>query len=277
MQKKTILITGSSSGFGKLAALALAERGHRVLAAVRNPVKGEALLSAAGESAGNIQLIHLDVTSSPSVAALSAILTEHDRIDALINNAGFAYGGFAEEVTADGFREQFETNFFGVLAVTDTVLPFMRKQKSGKILNMSSISGLIGFPGLSPYVSSKHALEGYSESLRLELNPFGIDVALIEPGSFSTGIWTTGRKVSFLEESPYSDYMQAIENELNRSSQQHGDPQEVARLLVHLCEKDKLHKLRYPIGRGVKMTAALKRVLPWRVWERIVLKKLGMQ
>ncbi|AZB43437.1 SDR family oxidoreductase [Bacillus sp. FJAT-42376] len=277
--KKTILITGASSGFGMLASLELAKKGHTVIAAIRNMDKSKELLKLAEHNgcAEKISIHPLDVTSADSIEALQQFLKKTGKIDVLINNAGFAFGGFSEEITILEFKEQFETNFFGAIAVTQAVLPFMRAQKSGKIINMSSISGLIGFPGLSPYVSSKHALEGFSESLRLEVKPFGIDVMLIEPGSFSTNIWTTGKKVAEVSmdpHSPYFSYMTGIENELERGSAKHGDPMDVVRLITVLCEKRRVNKLRYPIGKGVRLTLLLKRVLPWRIWESIIIRRL---
>ncbi|WP_345290140.1 SDR family NAD(P)-dependent oxidoreductase, partial [Streptomyces gulbargensis] len=165
------------------------------------------------------------------------------RIDVLVNNAGYAGAGFSEEVSVEEYKAQFETNVFGVMAVTQAILPLMRRQMSGKIINVSSISGRVGFPGLSPYIASKHALEGYSESLRLELKPFGVDVVLIEPGSYQTNIWTTGKKVaekSLEKDSPYYETMKKMEHYLERSSGNYGDPQEVAKLIVKLAKQDKV-------------------------------------
>ncbi|MGG4491411.1 oxidoreductase [Metabacillus idriensis] len=279
MSKKTVLITGASSGFGMLAAHRLAKAGYDVIATMRNMGKKNLLMKSIEDDglSDRVTLLKLDVTSADSIQTLTPFLNERGKIDILINNAGYAFGGFGEEITVDEYREQFETNFFGVIAVTQAVLPFMRSQRSGKIINMSSISGLIGFPGLSPYVSSKHALEGFSESLRLEVKPYGIDVILVEPGSFSTNIWTTGKKVSPVSmeaSSPYYDYMIGIENELERGKEKLGNPAEVVELIVKLCEKKTVGKLRYPVGKGVRLSLFLKRVLPWRVWEAIVIGKL---
>ncbi len=182
---KTAIVTGSSSGFGELIAIELARSGFKVIATMRNLNKKEHLLklAAAENVIDKITVFPLDVTMQESVEKFKGFVQSLVSVDVLVNNAGYAQGGFSEELTVDEYRSQFETNFFGVIAVTQAVLPVMRRQGSGKIINMSSISGRFGFPGLSPYVSSKHALEGYSESLRLELKPFGIDVILIEPGS----------------------------------------------------------------------------------------------
>lgn len=279
MSKKTVLITGASSGFGMLAAQRLAKTGYHVVATMRNMEKAADFMEIVRNDGldENMTLLHLDVTSDDSISALKQFLNESGKIDILINNAGFAFGGFGEEITVDEYREQFETNFFGVIAVTQAVLPIMRSQQSGKIINMSSISGLIGFPGLSPYVSSKHALEGFSESLRLEVKPFGIDVILIEPGSFSTNIWTTGKRVSPLsmkEDSPYYEYMTGIEEELEHGREKHGDPLEVIELIMKLCEKKEETKLRYAVGKGVRLSVFLKRILPWRMWESMIIRKL---
>ena len=123
-------------------------------------------------------------------------MEDFGKVDVLINNAGYAGAGFVEEVSMEEYRKQFETNVFGVLAVTKAFLPLMRKQGQGCIINISSISGKVAFPGLSPYIASKHAIEGWSESLRLEMQPFGVKVVLIEPGSYKTNIWSTGKQVA---------------------------------------------------------------------------------
>ncbi|WP_243292999.1 SDR family oxidoreductase [Bacillus sp. FJAT-47783] len=280
MQKKHVLITGASSGFGMLTALHLAKKDYHVIATMRNIHKKNELLTRAKKDQveKNITVHRLDVTSNPSLEELQTYLNKLGTLDILINNAGYADGGFFEDVSIEQYKKQFETNVFGLMAVTQIALPFIRKKKSGKIINISSISGLIGFPGLSPYVASKHALEGYTESLRLELKPFGIDVILIEPGSYETNIW---KRVDTIvnypqsEASPYHHYMMAILSELNREKL--GDPADVARLITNLCEKKSVRKLRYPIGRGVNATLFLKKWIPWSVWESIVLKKLRMK
>ncbi|WP_163071197.1 SDR family oxidoreductase [Priestia flexa] len=278
-KEQTVLITGTSSGFGLLSAYHLAKAGYNIIASMRNLEKKSALLRMLEKDKlkERVTFVELDVTSQRSVDQLTAFLDKGNGVDVLINNAGFAFGGFSEEIHIDEYKEQFETNVFGVMRVTQAVLPFMREKRRGKIINISSISGLIGFPGLSPYVSSKHALEGYSESLRLELKPFGIDVALIEPGSYATNIWTTGKKISkhsLNEGSPYHAYMRAIENELQAGEKNLGDPDQVVSLLLSLCNQSQIKKLRYPVGKGVKLSISVKRMLPWNVWERVIIKKL---
>ncbi|HWO74296.1 MAG TPA: oxidoreductase [Bacillus sp. (in: firmicutes)] len=279
MKNKVAVVIGSSSGFGLLTSLEMAKRGFQVAATMRNLDKGETLLSRAREHgvAHRIQLFELDVTSEQSISACKRLLQEtFDSVDVLVNNAGYAGAGFAEEISVAEYRKQFETNFFGVIAVSQSILPMMRKQRAGKIINVSSISGKIGFPGLSPYNASKYALEGFSESLRLELRPFGIDVVLVEPGSFQTSIWTTGKRISERSldpDSPYYQMLKTIENHLEQSSPRYGDPAEVARLIADIAEK-RNPALRYSIGKGVKLMLALKTILPWRIWENLVLRKI---
>ncbi|MGC4377171.1 oxidoreductase [Fictibacillus sp. Mic-4] len=275
-KKPIAIVTGSSSGFGQLTCLELAANGFFVVATMRNLEKArrlqEMLKKESLEQSIVIEL--LDVAKPDSITAFGKKIRMYGKVDLLVNNAGFAAGGFVEELLMDDFREQFETNFFGLVAVTQLVIPMMREQGRGKIINISSISGLMGFPGLSPYVASKHAVEGFSESLRLELSPFGIDVILIEPGSYRTNIWTTGKKVTKTAKvSPYASYMKNIEDHLEKSSQTYGDPGDVARLITTIA-MSKRPKLRYPIGKGVRLLIRLKRLIPWRQWERLILKKL---
>lgn len=206
MHDRVALITGTSSGFGLLTALKLAGQGFKVVATMRDlSRKGE--LEQQAEQAGLLKQLHfmtMDVTDSDSIqATISSVHETFGRIDVLVNNAGFAIGGFIEEISMEEWRQQMETNFFGLVAVTKAVLPVMREQKSGTIINVGSISGLSGFPGYAPYAASKFAVEGFSESLRHEMFPYGIRVVLIEPGSFRTPIWGKGMaQIRQVEDSP---------------------------------------------------------------------------
>lgn len=276
MNRKTAIVTGSSSGFGLLCVLELALKGFTVIATMRDTSKANNLLELAKERKleTNIQVIPLDVTSSDSIREFKRILDNYSQIDVLVNNAGLAVGGFSEELSLEDYRRQFETNFFGVIAVTNAVLPHMRARKQGRIINMSSISGRFGFPGLSAYSASKHALEGYSESLRLELRPFGIDVTLIEPGSYQTNIWTSVDQLQNNPNSPYTFYMENLLKEINNSKTDYGDPSEVAKLTAQIATVPDTPDLRYPIGKGVKTNLFFKKTLPWKMLEKIVLKKL---
>ena len=282
MGKKTAIITGASSGFGLLTAIELAKNGFCVIATMRDLSKASQLekLAESQNVKDSLQVQPLDVTSTESIAQFQAFITTLASIDVLVNNAGFAMGGFGEEVTIEEYRRQFETNFFGTIAVTQAVLPTMRQQRSGKIINLSSISGQMGFPGLSPYVSSKFALEGFSECLRLELKPFGIDVALVEPGSYKTNIWSSGKQIakkSMLGDSPYYTYMKSFEQQIEAEKATFGDPVEVARLICSLAISDEIKKLRHPIGKGVKLGISLRKFISWRRWEKLFFHRLGQK
>ncbi|MCP3740911.1 SDR family oxidoreductase [Rossellomorea sp. BNER] len=279
MEQKIAVITGSSSGFGLLTSLEFARRGFKVIATMRNLEKSDELeVLARKENLHNAIIIQeLDVTNDDSVLVFKEYIHSIGKVDVLVNNAGFAMGGFCEEITIHEYQQQFETNFFGVIRMTNTIIPLMRNRGDGLIVNISSISGLVGFPGISPYVASKHALEGYSESLRLELKPFGITVALVEPGSFNTNIWTTGKKVSLLSQdksSPYYNYMEKIEAQMKKGKLSYGNPKQVASLIASLVDNRRYIPLRHPIGKGVKWMNTIQLMLPWRLWEKIILHKI---
>ncbi len=276
MNKKIVIITGASSGFGLLTTIELAKKDYLVIATMRNLEKQGNLISQATQLnlLQNITVQQLDVTDQNSIHNFQLYIKEINRIDLLINNAGYANGGFVEEIPVEEYRKQFETNLFGAISITQLVLPYMREQKSGKIINISSISGQVGFPGLSPYVSSKYALEGWSESLRLEGKPFGIDVALIEPGSYNTNIWEVGKQLATNQSdtsSPYKEYMGKIQKHINSGSDTFGNPIDVANKIVEIAESKRTN-LRYPIGKGVKFMIFAKKILPWRLWEYLVLR-----
>jgi NAD(P)-dependent dehydrogenase (short-subunit alcohol dehydrogenase family) len=276
MNKKITIITGASSGFGLLTALELAKKDYLVIATMRNLEKQVNLLSQAAKLnlQQNIKVQQLDVTDQISIHSFQLFLKEINRVDLLINNAGYATGGFVEEIPVEEYRKQFETNLFGAISITQLALPYMREQKSGKIINISSISGQVGFPGLSPYVSSKYALEGWSESLRLEVKPFGIDVALLEPGSYNTNIWEVGKQLAENQSdttSPYKEYMDKIQKHINNGNDTLGNPMDVANKIVEIAEARRT-TLRYPIGKGVKFMIFARKVLPWRLWEFLVLR-----
>ncbi|WNS73548.1 oxidoreductase [Bacillus sp. DTU_2020_1000418_1_SI_GHA_SEK_038] len=279
MNRKIAVITGASSGFGLLTAIELAKKNYDVIATMRDTNKSETLLSEArlNRVKGNITVSQLDVTSQPSIENLKQYVEKIGRIDLLFNNAGYASAGFVEEIPIDEYRKQFETNFFGAIAVTQSFLPLMRSQGKGTIINMSSISGRMGFPGMSPYVSSKHALEGWSECLRLEMKPFGVKVVLIEAGSYKTNIWSSGKHIterSLHEESPYYHYMRQIQQYIENGSDSFGDPREVARKITKIAENHQ-PELRYPIGKGVKQSLLMRNMFKWTFWEKAFIKILN--
>lgn len=275
---KTAIVTGANSGFGKLITLRLAQQGYTVIAGVRQETNAKKLAEEVKNAAlsESIHIEALDVTDTQSIQAFQKRLNAYAPIHLLVNNAGTAYAGFAEDVPVDQYREQFEVNVFGVMEMTQAVLPLMTS--GAKIFNMSSISGLMGMPALSPYVSSKFALEGYTESLRIELAAFGIQAALIEPGSFQTNIWNTSMNEQMTPPSAGSKYTTIYQNMMSYIETQknnYGDPGEVAELVVSLAEKKRLKKLRYLVGKGVRLSFIAKQLLPWNVWENIILRTLS--
>ena len=273
------LVTGTSSGFGMLTAVRLARLGWTVYAGMRNPERGGELMArarAAG-AAERIRPVRLDVTREDEIrAAVETILAESGRIDALVNNAGFAAGGFFEFVPLARWREQFETNVFGLVAVTQAVLPAMRKQGGGRIVLVGSVSGRIGFPGLSPYAASKHAVEGLAESLRLELKPFGIFVSIVEPASYRTPIWEKGLRDAMLPpaDSPYAPMYRKLQPLFRRSAEGGGDPERVAAAIVRALT-DRRPKLRYAPGVRERAALAMKNLAPWSWIEWSILRVLA--
>ena len=184
--EKVALVTGSSSGIGLETALALARDGYKTFASMRDTKKAARLQDAAKDGLP-INIIRMDVTDEESVvSAVRAITDDCQRIDVLVNSAGYAQFGCTEEISTDDFRRQFETNFFGIVRIIQEVAPIMRKQGSGDIVNISSVGGRMGLPGFPAYISSKFALEGLGECLRYELGQFGIRTTLIEPGVVKT-------------------------------------------------------------------------------------------
>ncbi len=199
-KNKTVVITGSSSGFGYLTTLTLARKGYNVWATMRNSetknsLKKEELLSIAKKENLKISVIDMNVNSDESVSnAIQSIVNVDGRIDYLINNAGYMFVGITEAYSIQQAKDQFETNFFGILRTTKAVAPFMRSQKEGLIINVTSLAGRLTFPYFGIYCASKHAVEAYSQAMRYELAPFGVEVSIVEPGPFGTNLLFTGPK-----------------------------------------------------------------------------------
>jgi NAD(P)-dependent dehydrogenase (short-subunit alcohol dehydrogenase family) len=272
MPDKIALITGSSSGFGLLTSIELATAGFRVVATMRDLGRRERLDQAAAAAgvAAQLDVRTLDVTNFISLPAfVDGVVRDYGRLDVLVNNAGFAVAGFAEDIKLDELRYQFETNFFGAVAMTKAALPTMRRQHSGHIIMVSSIAGLSGSVTVSSYSASKHALEGWSESLRLEINSLGIKVVLVEPGAFQTDIWTRAvmGEQATKETSPNIQRSLRMRDRVQALPKR--DPIEVARLIASIAQ-DPNPKLRYLVGSDAKMQLALKRILPWKWWEKMV-------
>ena len=280
MSTKVAVVTGSSSGFGLLTVVDLAKAGYTVIATMRQPERrtrlDQALCVAGSDVASRVQVRPLDVTKFEAIApAIGEIVRDQGRIDVLVNNAGFAVGGFAEDVAPDELRLQMDTNFFGQVAVTKAVLPAMRQQHSGHIIMVSSILGLIGQPMVSSYCASKHALEGWAEALRVELRSLGIKVVLVEPGAFKTDIWTRNVLVSrgsIDQTSPNKARSQKYVQGVKESARELADPIEVAQLITRIAQNPN-PRLRYRAGRDAKIGYFLRAVMPWNVWEGMVEKR----
>ena len=271
--EKIALITGSSSGFGLLTSIELAKAGFRVVATMRDLGRRGALDQAAAAAgvASQIDVRQLDVTHFDAIpGVVDQVVRDYGRLDVLVNNAGFAVAGFAEDVRLEELRQQFETNFFAVVAMTKAVLPTMRRQASGHIIQISSIGGLRGTATLSSYDASKHALEGWSESLRIEVNSLGIKVVLVEPGAFQTDIWTRGAvmgKDAVKDSSP--NFKRSLRMRERVQKIPKADPIVVARLIVAIAQNPN-PRLRYLVGHDAKIQLAMKRILPWKWHERMI-------
>jgi len=262
--QKVILITGTSSGFGLLTAARLAAAGHFVYATMRDVNKQQPLLDEVKKRRGQVFVRELDVTKPVTIAQVVAqIKDRHAHIDALVNNAGFALGGFFEDISEEEMRKQMEVNFFGVQSVCRAVIPLMRERKQGVIVNISSIAGLTASPGLGAYNASKWALEGFSETLYYELSPFNIKVALIEPGSYPTQIFTDNArygKSAMDPNSPYYQYSRKIKGIVdNYVSKLTRDPEDIAKLIEKIITSPG-SRLRY--------------IPDWSSWSRVMASRI---
>ena len=249
--QKIAIVTGSSSGIGKETALALAKNNFLTYATMRDPKKGWILKSQADREKLPLNIVELHVTNDTSVNnAIQSITNEASRIDVLVNNAGYGLMGAFEELLIEQIKAQFETNLFGLIRTTQAVLPIMRKQNSGFIVNISSGAGRFGFPGGSAYVSTKFAVEGLSESMSYELEPFGIKVILIEPGFVKTNF----HQAMIRSQHPNSPYSQMMQKRAAASSQffQNGSPPDLVAQTVPTAINTPNPNLRYLVGKDVE-------------------------
>jgi NAD(P)-dependent dehydrogenase (short-subunit alcohol dehydrogenase family) len=255
--QRVAIVTGSSSGIGYATSLLLARKGFYTYASARNIDKSSSLQLIADAERLPLKLIQLDVTDDISVKnAIETIVSEKGRIDVLVNNAGYGLFGAFEDLSVDEIKAQFETNFFGVVRVTQRVLPIMRTKHAdesddsdGVIINVSSLNGHVAFPVISAYVSTKFALEGLSESIAYELEPFGIKVILIEPGaigsSFMKGSVMSDRALD--RKSPYSELVQKVRFKISSDHENATQPEEVAKTIVQAILSEK-PEFRYLVG-----------------------------
>jgi NAD(P)-dependent dehydrogenase (short-subunit alcohol dehydrogenase family) len=250
------VVTGSSSGIGFETALLLARSGFHTYATMRNLEKSKNITEIANTEKLPLQVVQLDVNDDRSVKnAIDKIAAaENKRIDVLVNNAGYGLFGALEDTSIGEIKAQFETNFFGVIRVTQQVLPVMRKQNSGggTIVNVSSVGGRIGVPVLSAYQCTKFALEGLSESMSYELEPFGIRVVIIEPGFIRTNIVnsSTSAEKALDPKSPYFPLMQKVKNyfkSMMENASSSSPPEEVAKVILQAITSEN-PQLRYTVG-----------------------------
>jgi NAD(P)-dependent dehydrogenase (short-subunit alcohol dehydrogenase family) len=280
--QKVVLITGGADGLGKATAILLAQNGYRVIAAGRNEAKRAALDVLAKTKNLPLTTVELDVCSDPSVnRAVQSVIDSYGAIDVLINNAGVGYMAVVEELKMKDFKQQFETNVFGVLRVTQAVLPGMRARRSGRIVMLSSVAGLVTPPTYGAYSSSKHALEGLSNALRLELFPFNVQVVLIEPGYIVTNFQQTAKDlaqpyVESAKTSPYEKiYSGAWAGATKGRTKSKATPEDCARVILQAIESSNPNA-RYGVTPLATLVKWAKRLASDRMVDGFLRRKYGV-
>ena len=252
--EKIAVITGSSSGIGLETVLALAREGYYTYATMRDITKSDKIKEIKQKENLKIDVLELDVDNENSAkTAIRQILDQKQRIDVLVNNAGWGLWGCVEDVSVDEFKAQFETNFFSIIRLIQEVTPTMRKQGSGTIVNISSVAGRIGFPASPAYISSKFALEGLSESLRLEMAPFGVNVVIIEPGVIKTNFLNPMKLAKRSEsDTAYRDITVKVTSGVKMMAEMGTHPKEVADTIIKAIKNEKPLP-RYIVGNDASM------------------------
>ena len=272
--RNVVLITGASSGIGKACAEHLHRRGYRVYGTSRRASKFPDKPATVTDLSDSFQLIPMDVISDESVEqGIQWVLSQEGRIDVVVNNAGYGLAGAVEDTQLEEAKTQLETNFFGVVRVCRGVLPVMREQGGGYIVNISSIGGFVGIPFQGFYSASKFALEGSTESLRIEVMPYGIKVVLIQPGDFNTNLTINRRKAKEAElGSVYlSKFMKALG--VMETDEMHGPSPERIGFLLERIIMAKSPRLRYVTGpASEKLTSGLKKFMPPGIFEWLLMK-----
>lgn len=272
---KIAIVTGSSSGIGYETSLLLARNGIYTYATMRNTAKGSGITEIAKKEKLPLKVLQLDVTDDRSVNnAIGTVLDEKKRIDVLVNNAGYGLMGCVEDLSIEEIKAQFETNLFGIVRVMQAVLPTMRKQKEGLIVNVSSIAGRIGFPVTPAYISTKFALEGLSESMRYELEPFGIQLVIVEPGAIRTNFMNSlvmAKKAR--PDSPYAPITQKMTAGLKLLMEHGTPPVEVAKVILKVVTAEKPDP-RYIVGNDAAMIMEARKNMSDAEFEKFVKKEL---
>ena len=272
--EQVALVTGSSSGIGYETSLALAREGYVTYATMRDVSKGKKIQDVAKNENLKIKILEVDVDKPEQVkSAIAKIIEDEKRIDVLVNNAGYGIFGAVEDVTIEEFKAQFETNLFGVIRLIQEVAPIMRKQTRGFIVNISSVAGRIGFPGTPAYISSKFALEGLSESLRYELDQFGVKVIIIEPGVIKTNFFDAMKVVQPKPDSPYKEITQKVISGVKMMAELGTEPSEVAKTVIKSI-KDKEPLPRYVVGNDASMFLEAKKMKTDMEFENYLKKEL---
>ncbi len=273
--EKVALVTGCSSGIGFETSLALAREGYFTYATMRDVKKADEIQKIADEENLSLKVMELDVDNEESAEnTINTIILEKDRIDVLVNNAGWGIWGTGEDVSVEEFKAQFETNFFSVVRMVQKVAPTMRKQGSGNIINISSVAGRIGLPASTAYVSSKFAIEGFSESLRYELGQFGVNVIIIEPGVIKTNFFDsmkTAKKAS--EGGVYKDITQKVITGVEMMAEMGTPPKEVAQVIINSMKVEKPLP-RYIVGNDAAMFMESKKMKTDIEFENYMKKEL---
>ncbi len=280
--QKVVLITGGTDGLGKASAILLAQHGYRVIAAGRSEAKRTELDALAKTKNLPLTTVELDVCSDASVKhAVQNVTDSYGAIDVLINNAGVGYMAVVEELRIEDLKQQFETNLYGVLRVTQAVLPGMRARRSGRIVMLSSVAGLVTPPTYGAYSSSKHALEGLSNALRLELFPFNIQVVLIEPGYIVTNFQQTAKDLAQLyvesaKTSPYEKiYSGAWAGAAKGRTKSKSTPEDCARVILQAIESPS-PKARYGVTPLATLVKWAKRLASDRLLDQFLRRTYGV-
>ena len=269
------LVTGCSSGIGLETAIALGREGHFTYATMRDVKKSGSLDKIVNDEGLPIKVLELDVDSEKSVDdAIAKIMEEKGRVDTLINNAGWGMWGAVEDVSIEEFKQQFETNFFSIIRLIQNVAPIMRKQKSGNIVNVSSVAGKIGFPVSPAYISSKFALEGLSECIRFELGPFGINVIIIEPGVIKTNFFDSMKMAKKSNsDSVYNEITSKVVSGVKMMAEMGTEPKEVADTIIKSINEEKPLP-RYIVGNDAMMFLEAKKMKTDIEFENYIKKEL---
>ena len=272
--QKIALVTGSSSGIGFETCLALAKDGYQTFASMRDVKKSEKLKQIAKKEKLPITILELDVDNEESiVSAVKKIMKDSNRIDVLVNNAGYGQFGCLEDLSVDEFKKQFETNLFSIVRIIQEIAPIMRKQASGIIVNISSLAGRMGLPGSPAYISSKFALEGLTECLRYELGMFGIKITLIEPGVVKTNFFNSMRIPESKKDPKYKQITENMLAGLKLMVEMGTPPSQVAEIVMRAIH-DKEMMPRYIVGADAVMFMEAKKSKTDLEFEKYMSKEL---